>query len=458
MYLISIVLYVVLLATVFVAAYLRHRDLFHPAIFLVPLFLFIYAIMPLYLFYLDPNTFAYYLPLEDAAYYQGLVIGLSAALFMGVSVGARKLPARASKERDAGRFDGSFAYVVGVILGFLGLAAWIYGVANQGGFYGAYGRSYGGGWAASGYLREAVFLGLVAVPLIYLGRSKSGMRKIDWFLVTLLIAPVLFHGLFGARRGPTFMALVVVGGGWIYFFRKRIPLLFGVGGGVAVGLLVLLLVVNRSAIYLGSEETLTASFGQFFERWHSNEYLYGSAVVRYADGPGGYFYGARILAHTIAHIIPRQIWPTQYDDITAFFNLNINLQVNSGIDNLGIYRAIGWKPPVGAAPGLIGDIWLEFGYLSPLAMFLIGSLYGRIWRLARGFDQYKLLHILMVALSIYLVTQSLEAWTFRVIMFGAPLLIIGWIAGKRRRGGSSYLPARAQSYGPAWPNRRPTVR
>jgi len=270
-------------------------------------------------------------------------------------------------------------------------------------------------------VRELRFVGLVGALLVFVVRVDKGMRPADWALVLFCIAPVLLHGLLGARRGPTFMAVLVVAGGWVYFMRKRVNLPLALAGGVALGFLMLFLVANRGEIHLGTDFDTVRNPVEFLDRWNSNEYLIGSAVVRLTQDQGG-FYGARQLTHLLGRLIPSAIWPTVYEDLSRVFGLRIDITINGGVDPATLFATVGWQTSRGAAQSFIGSIWLEFQYLSPIVSFVIGYLYGRIWKRARANVTARVVYLLLIALSVYLVMQGLDPWLYRSLLFGVPLL------------------------------------
>jgi hypothetical protein len=213
--------------------------------------------------------------------------------------------------------------------------------------------------------------------------------------------------------------------------RKRISLLALASGGLAVGLLMLFLVANRNSIYLGSEITSVRNPLDFLERWSSNEYLVGSAYVRYANVEG-VFYGVRELTHLIARFLPNFVWPDIYVELPAIFGYSFNLWRNTGVDILRVAQITGWTPSVGAAEGFAASLWLEFGVFAFPVAFLIGMLYGRVWLAARESIPARLVYLLMVALSIYLIMQNLDPWLYRLILLGTPAYVVGRMISFRR--------------------------
>ncbi|AGK56626.1 transmembrane prediction [Hyphomicrobium denitrificans 1NES1] len=398
------------------------RDVFHPTIFCVPQCLFLYVWLPLYGLANDDFEFlsraGYW---DELAKFQLVANIMCLALIVGIWRGARYAH-RASAPIIQQNPNAILA--VGVVFGALGALTWIIGIINVGGFGAAYGHAYGGGWDDSGYIREAAQFGFVATPLVILSRRHGGMRPRHWLLVFVFLLPLLVQGLLGARRGPTFLALAAIAGSYILVFRPRIPFVLAATGALAVGALLLWLVANRDAIYIGSNEKFDGSVSMMLENWSGNEYLFSSAIVRYVDETGETFSGERILAHMGARIIPHSLWPTKYADVVSALGLNIDLTRGAGIPVDRIATITGWDIAVGAAPSFVGDFWLEFGLLAPLAIFVVGWLYGRLWSLSRRDPRVQPAYVLLAALSIYLLTQTIEAWMFRALLFGLPALLI----------------------------------
>jgi hypothetical protein len=215
-----------------------------------------------------------------------------------------------------------------------------------------------------------------------------------------------------------------VAGSYILVFRPRVPFAFAAVGGFTVGTLLLWLVANRGAIYLGSDRELNGSVSMMLQNWAGNEYLFSSAIVRYVNETGDTFSGLRIFAHMSARIVPHSLWPTKYADVVSALGLNIDLTQGAGIPVDRIATISGWDIAVGAAPSFVGDFWLEFGWMAPLAIFSVGWLYGKLWSVSRSDPRVQPAYVMLAALSIYLLTQTIEAWLFRSLLFGLPALLI----------------------------------
>ncbi|HVX35783.1 MAG TPA: oligosaccharide repeat unit polymerase [Hyphomicrobium sp.] len=388
----------------------------------MPQMLYLYVVLPIYGLSTDKFEFlsraGYW---DELANFQFVADLMCISMIFGIwwaSRNVRKFVAPIPKKNPKAIF------AVGMVFGILGSAAWLIGIINVGGFDAAYGHAYGGGWDDSGYVREAAQFGFVATPLIILSRRTGGMKPQHWLLVLLFLFPLLVQGLLGARRGPTFLALAAVAGSYILVFRPRVPFAFAAVGGFTVGTLLLWLVANRGAIYLGSDRELNGSVSMMLQNWAGNEYLFSSAIVRYVNETGDTFSGLRIFAHMSARIVPHSLWPTKYADVVSALGLNIDLTQGAGIPVDRIATISGWDIAVGAAPSFVGDFWLEFGWMAPLAIFSVGWLYGKLWSVSRSDPRVQPAYVMLAALSIYLLTQTIEAWLFRSLLFGLPALLI----------------------------------
>jgi hypothetical protein len=421
----------VLAAAAIVRDWVRWKDVFHPTIFCVPQLLFLYVAMPLYGLATDKLEFlsraGYW---DELANFQLIADIMCVALIAGITRASRHAMIN---RPPIDRQNPKAIFFVGIAFGLLGSAAWITGIINVGGFDAAYGHAYGGGWDDSGYVREAAQFGFVATPLIMLSRRHGGMRPRHWVLVAVFMLPLFVQGLLGARRGPTFLALAGVAGSYILVFRPRIPFVAAASGALAVGMLLLWLVANRDAIYLGSNEKLDRSASTMMQNWSGNEYLFSSAIVRYVEATGETFNGARILAHMSARIVPHSLWPTKYADVASALDLNVDLTQMAGIPVGRITTITGWDIAFGAAPSFVGDFWMEFGKAAPLVAFAVGWLYARLWCLSRRDLRIQPAYVMLAALSIYLMTQTIEAWLFRALLFGVPAVVVLQLLTRRAR-------------------------
>lgn len=313
-------------------------------------------------------------------------------------------------------------------MGGLAVLGFLVGVAEVGGFTAAYGRSYGGGYTASGYVRDLMLWSLPALITLLLLPAALRPLFVRWSVIGVLMSPLAIHAMLGARRGPTFMLVSAFALSY-YFARARRPrLLTLAAGGLALGVFVLFLVANRDRIYLGSEEALDEQPTRILEPSGGNEFIYGAGTIVHYNTTGAFAWGGRYFTILFIRPIPRAIWPTKYEDAAEWFNMP-SLELNLGADFRSFRHTLGWEGTIGAAPGLIADLWQELWWGGVFALFLIGWVHGKLWRQAidRG-GVYVILYITLLSLSTYLIMQTLEAAIYRFLYMAVPVLVVWRLA------------------------------
>jgi hypothetical protein len=398
-----------------ICAYDGSRDVFHPLVFIGPMFIFLYGWMPWNLFstggltqFFDDDQLLFVQRLNVL----GIVAFVTACLGVGIRMnrpppeGLHQLPPLACRRLLIGAG----------VFGAIGLMCWSITIINVGGFVNAFSASYSGGWDDSGYVRDGSLLLLVGVLLSVSSISAGGPSIPSLSLMMLYGLPWLVQAILMARRGPTFSIVIIVLMGW-YINRKKRPPIFAVGAlGICLGWLVLFLVTNRSNIYLGSNFDVSTDVSSIVDKPDpGNEYVYGAGTVLSSERRGRYFWMRRYLAQLLVRPVPSAIWPTKYEDFGV-----PELLRNAGTGE-GFGDVLGWKGAVGSAPGIIADLWVELWWLSVPAMAVLGWCYGFVWQKAvtRG-GPWSSQYVILSALSIYLVMQTMEAVIFRTILLSVP--------------------------------------
>ncbi len=394
------------------------RDVFHPLLFIGPMFAFLYGWMPWKLF--SAGGLAQYLDSDQLLSVQrlfvlGVLAFVAACLAAGVRVRRGKTETLAPQSPHIARR----LLIGGAVAGSLGLLCWAITIVNVGGFVNAYSSSYSGGWDDSGYVRDGSLLLLTGILLAVSAWSMGAPRTWSLAVIGLYGTPWLSQALLMARRGPTFAFALVVLMGWYFNRSKRPPILAVALLGGCLGWLVLFLVTNRSSIYLGSSFDVTTDVSNIVEKPDTgNEYIYGSGTVLSAERRDHYFWMRRYLAQVMVRPIPSAIWPTKYEDFGV-----PELLHNAGTGE-GFGDALGWVGAAGSAPGIVADLWVELWWLAVPAMAVLGFFYGWVWRRAvlRG-GPWTSQYVILSALSIYLVMQTMEAVIFRTILLSVPCWI-----------------------------------
>ena len=432
-------------------AYWRTRDALHPAVIMAPPFFYFYCVWP---FILDRNgDLEFYLP--NDFYWHASIVFIAAifALYVGLNSG----PMRAVVRRQSP----SFAvlnrlplliwrryYSCALILGCIALVAYasLFDF-NLGRFVRAYSTGKGGGYASSGYVGEATLLALPAVLMLALAvRLRDGRPNLqDIVLALLLVAPQLLHGTLGGRRGPLFMSLAVLFFSW-FVARGRLPSIPQAIIAISlIGFAIIAVFANRQDVYIGSADRFDftrAAHAIAGEINEGNEYVVATSTVETYRAMGDYFWGYRYFVTFFVRPVPRQMWPTKYEDMGAYWLTEVSKQEYQS----KFYVVVGFIPLPGSSSGSIADGFSEFSYGVIVMFFLLGAAYAFVWRRHRregGF--WTVLLFLMLALSIYLPTQSFSAWMARLMFMG----VVGAILWR------FWIGPQATRRHPAWPGRRP---
>ncbi len=408
------------------------NDTLHPLVYLMPMVGFIYVYMPARQY--QEGGLLEYFSLAEITYVQGFnflcVLGLTAGCYLG----SRNL------KREASRID-VFGYVstptmrrtllqIGIGLGIIGVGTYLYQISNVGGFYAAYDSPKGGGWAASGYIREMDLWVIPAIALVYVSRAGRSLAGLHRILVGVFAMPLLLRGLLTARRGPTFLALATLIGGWYLANRKRPSSLTVIAGGTAIGLFLLFLVSYRGEIYLGSPllqgdlpgatEAVEKSLERTTESRFGNEFMYGTYVVLNARDRAGHYWGTRYLTQLFVRPIPSAFWPNKYEDV-GMKEITVNAGQLRTVNREEEHPLI----PKGSAPGFAGSTYVEWAWGGPLFLLSLGWLYAFVWRknLVQG-GIWTVTYVTLLATSAFFVAQSFIAVLFRILMMGIPPVVL----------------------------------
>lgn len=409
-------------------AYGRTRDALHPAVLIGPLMAGGYGLWPLIL-NREGDLLRFFHPeqLESVAFLYFLAVSL---FFTGMLWG-RRTPGRGSAVapyfsgmlQDAGTRRRLFH--VALPLGLVAVAAYWHMLDNAGGFVHAFSRPKGGGWAESGYIGEAALLAFPAVGLLALSRFRQRIRGIDVLLALVFVSPHLLQGTFGGRRGPLFLALAMLFFAW-YLARGKVPSLrTGLIAGCVIVLTVLLAWSQRQHVYLGSDGWFDASrLSELVTPEQvsvGNEYVSGVATVLAADHHQDFFWGYRYFVTFVIRPIPRQLWPTKYEDMGATW-----LDLAAPDVRQRYVEAVGFAPVGGASFGLVADLYAEFAWGMLIVVLLLGRCYGWLWerhRVRSGL--WSVLYLELIILSIYLPVQSFSAVMHR-FLFMSIITVLVW--------------------------------
>ena len=405
----------------------------------MPMAGYMYVWLP-YVFYRDGSLFDYFTHAEVSEV-QGLNLAVVSALTIGAIIGGRSL------RRDPRRTDRYTAlspprwkkqlFKMSVVLGGTGLLLYVYGLTNVGGFVEAYNDPKGGGWASSGYLRDFTQLTVPSLILLFMYQAERSWTLRHRLYVGLLLLPLAVHGILSARRGPTFIGLSALAGSYYLTSNRRPSLPRVLLGGAMVGILLLVLVTYRGEIHIGSRflmgegpgvsTVITESTEVDTDAAYGNTYVYGTYTVLLAQEREEYYWGRRVLATIFVRPIPSSIWPTKYED----------MGVEAMLYNAGTLGSQGDNPiydrlAPGAAPGLAGDLFVEFWWGCVFVSMFIGWVYGTFWRkhLVHG-GLYTVIYGCLISFSLFLMAQTLLASLTRMLVVSLPTVAL-WMALRSR--------------------------
>jgi hypothetical protein len=402
-----------------VKAYKMTHDVFHPAILLSGLCAFMYGYMPLSL--TKDGLLFVYVTEAQADFCQTLAFLGILAMMIGCFKGSAPKAVPAADHPPA-EYSWEVLRRGAYWLGGIGFVCWVITIKGAGGISGAFGHGNGGGTNDIGYIRDAIFLLVVALILL-LTPEVMRHRDTNWNIAIVLFStPWLMQGLLAAKRGPTFVIACTMGMSWYLAHKRRpsLPLLICASG--ALGALMLFLVTNRDKIYLGSDfsDLKTDITTVVTDANVSNEYIFGTGCIDTARVTGNFWWGRRYIAEILIRPIPRQLWRYKYGDM-GLLALRYNAGAG-GTDGGGALIAhMGWGSVPGAAAAMIADLWVEFSWLFIPVIFGIGYAYGRVWRRAtEEGGPWNSQYTIFSVLAIYMVTQSGEAVIFRFLILTLP--------------------------------------
>jgi oligosaccharide repeat unit polymerase len=421
-----LILMAAVIAVSMVTAYSRSRDPLHPLMFLGPMCLYVYVFRPCALLrngklneFLNDNQILF------AQYMFTLGITL---LCVGSLLGSRGVHRRV--QFRATPVVQQRLFYISCLLGTLSLLAYWFGIFKSGGFFVVYSHAKGHYSAGSGWVNELVNLSIPAAALMLL--AWQGQRR-NWhwpMLAVVFASPLLIHGIMGARRGPTFIAFGTLLVAW-YLTSKRRPALWKLLTGVSsIGLLLIFLVSHRQHIHIGS--SFAVDWGAFTSRLFVEDVASSDdTVVKYGfvngvEHVGRHYWGLRYGVTYFVRPIPRQLWPTKYEDLGLGWMVHQNDY--AGISDAEWREELEWVPVKGSAPGFIEDLYLEFAWAGLLGCLLIGWFFGWIWsRACRSGGLWTLLFVQALALSVYVPTQSVSAIFHRFLFTAFPTIVLWMI-------------------------------
>lgn len=413
--------------TAMVVAYRSSRDPLHPLMFLGPILIYIYCLQPALLH--QGDQLSPFFPDRSVLVYVHIVNLLGVALFCAGCLrirvrfrDARSSPRTFTPPREMLRRLRSLAY----LLGLFGVGNSLYMLSLRGGIIAAFSAPKGGGSASSGYLSESPMLTLPAIVFYLMSLHGQRVRPRNIAMILLFASPHLIYGLLGSRRGPLFLILAALLWSWYLVSSRRPSLRFILTSVALIGVMVAFVISHRRQLYLGSDFDFNPSL--ILQSFSSAEatpgdlYVVGSGQILNSRFHGKHLWGHRYAVTFFIRPIPKQIWPTKYEDsgMPEFARGNPNC-----FDNRQWMQSLHWTPDRGSAVGFVADMYLEFGWGFAALSYVLGSLFNLLWQRAvtrKGL--WTVLYIEASILSLYLPAQSVGAWLYRFLLLAIPSVFV----------------------------------
>ncbi len=144
-------------------------------------------------------------------------------------------------------------------------------------------------------------------------------------------------------------------------------------------------------------------------------------AISTADYFVDYYWGYRYFVTFFIRPIPKQLWPTKYEDMGADW-----LNRDGDEERTQKYvEATGLAWVAGSAMPAVADGYLEFSWGVVILFSVTGRMFSYAWRRRseRG-GLWEVIYLVMVMLGIYLATQSYMAWAHRLLFIGLPTFLV----------------------------------
>lgn len=345
-------------------------------------FAFLYLVQPLYLIWTGRMDVF----LTDWQVAKGVLLpAIMLACFTGGwRNDAVKMPRTVARSRG---WNGRRLWSLGVATSVTGLALWAVFIGRAGGVRAAFGAPHGAAmpWAENtAYLYGSPWWVLSGLAMMITASCRT--RLSAWQRTAMVGTAALLYGnaiLLGSRTW-VFATTATLFVGYALAKRRQVRLstAFSVLG--IAGVAILLVLGYRSVLHFGEKpqpplmrEAVMAATSiddtHAAQRITGLEFVFHAAVLDTVDQTRKYHFAADWLYTYTVHLIPRIWWPEKPHGFNP-----------PGITSEDIAAVTGLRIPGGAAPGIVANIYMQFGPLSPLFFLAFGVFAHRLYSRARG--------------------------------------------------------------------------
>lgn len=440
-----------------IALHRRTGDVFHPAVSFAAFSAMMYVVLPAYLLTTQFEDVNRFLSIDRMITSLTVVLAVLAGCVLGFRVASKRLgPARRTTTLSEGARDrpGELSLLVSALV-LLALGAVGYGT-NLADY----------GWASllaidaeryaeerpTGYLGELTHALLPAALIGGMLASTSRYKRTGLVILLIALMPWILSALAGGRRGPAIMAVL----GFVFataFWRRSLRLPTFMGWIAFVALAVTFLIANRGTLEqrnYGDWAPLTEAV--YLNAFEGNEFIYGGAAIAVRAETGEFYWGRRQIMTYVVRPVPRHLWPDKYEAAAEWLGLPEWQASNNAVFPTMAVFVLGWTVPLGAAPGLAADLWIDWGPAAPVVGAAMAYLLTLLWWRGRLGNIYAgVLYGIAFTLMAYFVTQGVEAFLVRFLFLMAVVWIVFKLCGVR----SHELAASALSRSLARPPGRP---
>lgn len=438
-----------------VRAFAKSRDPLCPAVIFAPMLGYVYAYHPYVLissgrlstFFPDPARVEYVLTINLLAI-GAFCLGLQAYRIPGSVASRRGGGGGIDKLLLSGRSRRRMVRT-GLLLGTIALGVFASMLWATGPRVWTMAKPFLDSPIGSGYYRELPNLAFPAAFLVALGWGGTRLTARKFLTLLYILSPMIAWTFIGGRRGPLFLSVATLAG-CVFIIRRQIPNIASVLAGLGLaGLLMLLLVDNRNLFRSWGDEVETSALVDMLQGEAisaGDEFVVAAATIATSDQLGRNYWGLRYFVQFLVRPIPQELWPTKYRDCDMEWMQTA--PGTSGIDPGEWLSEVGFMPHKGSAMGFVADLYLEFHIGCVLFAYLLGKTFSLVWQRSRLRGGYwTILYFEFLILSVYLPTQSIGAWLYRLLLIAAPtVLLVGYLlprVARRRRRDSAFRPSMA---------------
>ncbi len=372
-------------------------------------FAFLYVVQPLVL--LNEGVLDQFVTPEQLI--KGLLVPL--LMLLCFLAGWAKGERRGIREPSLQGWDPGTVYRWGLVTAALGLTLVVMFTRLSGGVREFYSRPHGmaGAWTdTTAYLYSSPFWILSGTALMLLACSRA--RRDAWGRVPILLfgGLMLGHVVLMSSRGLLFATASTMLVSLCLAGRVRADVTKALYTLVAVGLGVILLVGYRDVLHLGEPTgeapplpqalaaTLTIDQTHLRLRITGSEFVYHALAIDTVDGTGKYHLGLNWIYSATVHAIPRVLWPDKPYGFETGGITWADIEAHTGVRIAG-----------GSAPGIVADIYCQFGMWSVMFFFAFGWLARRLmdWAQMLTSPLASVAYVMLHALSLNTFAQGFGA-------------------------------------------------